>query len=327
MAIAYERDARPMKDRSDGDAEAVLAAAGVDGAYEIIQLGDVDWVESDRNRGREEPIDEATVSEYAAEMKRGAAFPAICVRRLTRSGQKTSYTILGGVHRTKAKLKNGESYALALVVTCSSAIAQAIAGRLNAVMGRRTKESERLSQAIDMVRKHRWTLGDAAEFFSVDRSTLGMKLRCVETMEFMEARGIARSESSRLSQDKLLKVSSIEAKPLRLAVAELAVASGDQMKAAEFKRLVDSVMRMDAPESDRIKLIEEEAAKCKRTRKAPKSITRSSVSQIGNAIRMVESLAAKYPSIESAAMDSEERAELLRRWRECSARISTTLGG
>lgn len=327
MSSASVADVRPTRDRSDGDAEGVLSACGVEWKYEFIQLSDIDWVESERNRGRLKPTDDDLISAYAAEMKRGTSFPAICVRKNTVSGHRTAFTILGGVHRTKAKLRNGCTSALAIVVQCSPAIAQAIAGRLNAVMGRRTDEDERISQAIDMVRKHKWSLSDAAEFFSVERSTLSIKLRCFEAAEFMEARGIPRTASSSVSQDKLLKVSSIEAKPLRMAVAELAVASGSEMSAAEFKRRVDDVIRMDVPESERIELVRAEAAKCKRTKSAPKSMARSAASQMSNVIRMAESLAVKYPTVESACMNEEERDALRMRWRECSEKISTILGG
>jgi hypothetical protein len=237
------------------------------------------------------------------------------------------YAILGGVHRAKAKAKLGAVVTLALVVVTDSATAEAVAGRLNAVMGRRTTEAERVTQAIELIRKRGWRITDAASYLSLPSSKVSVAMRVTETREFLESKGVSATATKGVATEKMLRVAGIESKPLKLAVAEFAVAGAAKMATPEFRRVVDAVLKMDIPESERIAIIGQETEKCKRKRATPKSMGSGAANELRAAIRRLTTVADKYPTRTAGNLDSADSFELTKLWVACCEKISTTLNG
>lgn len=113
------------------------------------------------NQARLQPLDEAVVDRYTADMEAGAQFPAVVLRLVT-VGHRESRVAVGGNHRTAAARKSGRATLAAYLVECDDDQAHLLAIEDNRRHGLPLSDEERLYHAVSLVNSGRHTATEAA---------------------------------------------------------------------------------------------------------------------------------------------------------------------
>lgn len=247
-------------------------------------VGEIDMDRSLKNQARLiDPINEETVTQYAAAMQAGDEFPPIIV-----AVDKKSYVLVSGIHRSLAALSAGlETFPAFILRTDHAAAISVLTYEANATHGRPTSEAERVQQALFLVESG-LSQADAAKLLRVASPQLARAVRIRRGRERLTALGFKRVNL--FADTTVDRLASIRADNIFLSAAALV-----RDAAMPFEAVNDLIVRMNKmrSEEEQMNVLMEEvklrkaeaAAKLGGTVKLPRSITRVAQS-VGNAAKV-----------------------------------------
>jgi hypothetical protein len=176
-----------MKWIEDPRSERVMGELGLKFAVETVKLSDIDWIKSINNPGRMGPsLDDEKVTDYAIAMLDGAEFFMAVVRRVG-----TTLITMGGNHRLasakEAGLKTAKVYIVDFV---EDIVADILPCRLNQVEGDRMSRPELVARAVDLCRRHKMSITDAAEAMGLKRNWVDHAVRIEVMRDELENEGV-----------------------------------------------------------------------------------------------------------------------------------------
>lgn len=130
---------------------------------EAFPVDDIDHTGGLANQARLEPLNEAAVEQYAADMAAGAIFPPIVLR---------DRIPVGGNHRTAAARRAGRTTLAAYLVHCDDDQAHLLAIEDNRRHGLPLSDEERVWHALALHRDQGHTLAEAAKAVGITAARL-----------------------------------------------------------------------------------------------------------------------------------------------------------
>lgn len=224
------------------DVEAWFADLGV--AWEFdpdLALHRIDEAASLANQVRHVALDEEVVERYAADMNRGARFPAVIVDR-------ASMGLLGGNHRYAAKNRAHHATTPAYLVTGDALALLRVRTEDNARHGKDLTKAERLDHALALM-AHGMSQRDAAASVSLPQPEVSIAAGCAQAARRAAALEVD-GRFALLPATTRYQLSQVDDDDVFAPLADLVAKVG--MPAKDVKRLVRAVVSAEQHEVLRI---------------------------------------------------------------------------
>jgi ParB-like chromosome segregation protein Spo0J len=280
----------------------------------VIRIDHIDFKESQKNNAREERLNKDHAESIAMAQRLGRSIPKIVVREF--SG-RAKHVICGGNHRAEACRINGIDAIPVYVVECSDAEFIVLCQMLNTTVGMGASHELRAKQAAQAVISGSVTEKQAAEMFSVPKSTVNRVRRMIAAREKVAAR-VGLAKAIKLPEDTLFALSEIQSDKAFGKAVELST----KISAKDFRSTIKQAL--DSPTEDAIvQAIEKEIEKCETPVRKKFSIETKEKLSLMRAVSMMESWVNLNKSLLETGVRGEELADLKLRLQRIASILSS----
>lgn len=290
-------------------AVSVLEELGIPFRIANVAMDKIDWKATEYNSGRSgRAITPDTVDDYTLFMQRGDVFPMPVA-----SIKNGKATIVAGVHRSQAALKNGEPGIDCYVIDSQPELTERlVAVSTNRKEGIRLDKHEALEHAVHAVNDFQADPADVCRLFGVKLSALQDKLRVVKRRADLAKLGFRGS----LTDTALTKMGSV-AKNDRVLLSVARLVDAYNLPTPEVQAICAKVAK-GRTERQQLEDVEREASVLAQTVSTPhKRITQSVRTNFLSAFHKLQTVVggSNTPEALQIVSDSDEHKQLKKEWK------------